>query len=137
MTRLSALSRSAIRTILDPLAILAVCLGAASIVGLGCGGGDGPVANCPNDLPPACPTPAPGFAADVFPAIQARCAGCHSPTGIEANRPYQTYQQIFSQRAGMLHQLYTCRMPPATAPQPTAEERQLLLTWLVCGAPDN
>ena len=108
-----------------------------SILGVGCGGGETPVANCPSDLPASCPSPAPGFAVDAFPAIQSRCTGCHSPTGIEANRAYTSYQQIFSQRAAILHQLYACRMPPATAPQPTAEERQALLAWLVCGAPND
>jgi hypothetical protein len=36
-----------------------------------------------------------------------------------------------------LNQVYACTMPPATAAKPTTQEREALLEWLVCGAPQN
>lgn len=99
----------------------------------GCGGD----ASCPNDLPAACPTPAPGWQATVEPIVGERCQVCHQPGGLSAGFPMTTYQQVYSLRSPMLNQLYACRMPPAGATPPTAAERAALLAWLVCGAPDN
>jgi len=36
-----------------------------------------------------------------------------------------------------LTQVYSCRMPPAGNAQPTTQERQTIVAWLVCGAPNN
>jgi hypothetical protein len=36
-----------------------------------------------------------------------------------------------------LNQVYACNMPPGSAAQPTVQEREALLGWLVCGAPQN
>jgi hypothetical protein len=52
---------------------------------------------------------------------------------------FQTYQE--TQSPGLLPDIesmvFTCRMPPADQPQPTPAERQALLGWIVCEAPDN
>ena len=68
-------------------------------------------------------------------------AGCHywgyRPGGQEASRPFLTYSQVYSERSAMLNQVYACNMPPSSAAKPTEEERQALLAWLVCGAPQN
>jgi len=37
----------------------------------------------------------------------------------------------------VLTRIYGCVMPPASAPPLTPEERQTLLSWFVCGAPEN
>jgi uncharacterized membrane protein len=99
--------------------------------------GDGGAGSCPNDQPDSCPSPAPSFSAQVGAIVHERCAVCHAPGGQEANRPFQTHAQIFSQRVAILAQVASCRMPPPGAAAPTAEERQALLAWLVCGAPNN
>jgi uncharacterized membrane protein len=97
----------------------------------------GPAGECPNDVPATCPSPAPSFSGEVQGIIQSRCVSCHAPGGQEQSRPLQTYQQIYSQRIGVLSQVASCRMPLAGAAPLTPEERQALLGWLVCSAPNN
>lgn len=84
-----------------------------------------------------CAGAAPSYATDVAPVFANRCGSCHAPTGQEPTHPFQTYAQVFSQRATILAQLHACKMPPAEAAQPSAAERAAILTWLVCGAPNN
>jgi hypothetical protein len=111
-------------------------IGCAALVALGCGpAGEG--ATCPNDLPAACPSPAPSYAAEVGAIIQTRCASCHAPGGQEASMPLVTYEQIQRRSASMLTQVYACRMPKAGAPPLADAERKALLEWLVCRAPNN
>jgi hypothetical protein len=98
---------------------------------------DNPVANCPNDLPASCVTPAPSYETDVSPVIAAYCLTCHSPGGQEASYPLVTYDQVYATRSQVLDQIYSCRMPPNGQAQPTEAERLLVLQWLVCGAPQN
>ncbi|HVU51128.1 MAG TPA: hypothetical protein VHL80_10605 [Polyangia bacterium] len=96
---------------------------------------------------PACPTfpttctspPGPSYATDVAPIIQARCAtaNCHSPTGMEPNRPYQTYTEISKFQIDILIQVRACRMPPAGAEPLSMDEQATLLAWLYCGGMDN
>jgi uncharacterized membrane protein len=108
----------------------------AGLAAAGCGGDD-PAISCPNDQPAACPSPEPSFSGQVAAIIQSRCAVCHAPGGQEPTRPFQTYAQISAQRGPILNQVSTCRMPLAGATPLTDEERQALLGWLVCRAPDN
>lgn len=98
------------------------------------GGGGG---GCPNDLPASCPQPPPSYASDVAPVFARRCTGCHSPTGVEAERDFTSYDRIHQLRTDVLTQVYACRMPPADAAAPTPAERATLLGWLVCGAPND
>ena len=92
---------------------------------------------CPNDLPAACPSPVPSYAQDVKPIISAHCLKCHAPGGQEASKDFTTYSNVFLQRQPILTQFYSCRMPPEGEPRPTAEERAMLIGWLVCGSPNN
>jgi len=90
------------------------------------------------DTPVSCPsgTP-PSYADDVAPVIAARCGACHAPNGQEPSKLFGTYTQVFAQRTSVLGQLHACKMPPAGAPTLTSDERRVVLTWLVCGAPNN
>jgi len=122
-----------------PLVVVALLV---SLVAAGCGGGDAAAPltpACPNDTPAACPASTPSFARDVAPLLQSRCgtAACHAPTGAEPNRPVQTWGEVAPQAEDILSQIHTCRMPPAGQPALLAAERQLVLAWVVCGAPDN
>lgn len=100
-----------------------------------CGGSSD--ANCPNDLPAACPSTPPSFATDVQPILGNNCRTCHSPGGQESSIPLLTYDQVFQRRSSVLNQVHACRMPPDGSPAPSATERVLLQAWLVCGAPNN
>jgi hypothetical protein len=95
---------------------------------------------CPADEPSACPTTGvPSYATDIAPLIATYCAtaACHTPTGSAADQPMSTYNDL-AHRLGEAHsQLYQCRMPLPPAPDPTLEERVTLLTWFVCGGPNN
>ncbi len=107
---------------------------ALAMLGAACGG---TALNCPNDLPAACPTPAPSYRNEVAPIITSRCLKCHAPGGQEASKDFTTYANVFAQRQPILTQTYSCRMPPEGEPRPTDPERATLLAWLVCGSPDN
>ena len=98
-----------------------------------------PVPNCPSDLPAACPSPAPSWAADggVQAVIDARCVICHKPGGLAFDRPFTNYADVFANRGDALDQVYSCYMPPPDAGQLAPSERQELLGWFVCGAPNN
>src|SRR5438105_15487091 len=107
---------------------------AAAVLLAACGGSE-PV-NCPN-LSTTCPESKPSYAHDVRPILNARCTSCHSPGGQEPSRDFTTYSGVFSQRQAVLTQVYSCRMPPSDSPQPATQERSVLVSWLVCGAPNN
>jgi hypothetical protein len=93
---------------------------------------------CPNDLPAACPDPAPSYAQTIAPLISNRCYPCHGPGGVEqAAHDFTSYQGVFDQRTMILDAVYACRMPPGDSPQLSADDRAALLGWLVCHAPNN
>jgi hypothetical protein len=98
-------------------------------------GDDG--ATCPDDLPADCPEPTPSYQDEIAPIIADACVPCHGPGGPESTRDLSTYQAVFDQRVDVLGQIYGCRMPPHGAAPLEPDERQALLGWLVCGAPDN
>ncbi len=111
----------------------AVVLGVGVAALAACGGSK----DCPNDLPTSCPSPAPSYSSAISPLISARCLVCHSPGGQEASIPFTSYQNVYIERSPMLNQVYACNMPPTGTQQLTAQERNQLLSWLVCGAPNN
>lgn len=112
-------------TVCEPTAAGSVC------------GSTSPVTDCPNDLPASCTAPAPSYQTAVSPIFNAYCLTCHSSGGQEASFPLETYGQLYSMRSAVLNQVYSCRMPLSGQPQPTTAQRQILLQWLVCGAPQN
>jgi len=106
---------------------------------------DGPIGtprpNCPSDLPPDddCATASPVYD-DVAPIFAERCTICHGPSGYASPMyRFDTYAHIMSNMTNIhaLTQIYGCRMPPTCAPNLAAGERQTLLKWLVCGAPES
>jgi len=100
--------------------------------------GPGGAKNCPFEAP-VCPDPQPSYAGEVSAIIQTYCVGCHGPGGQEANRPFGTWSDIdvHAYAGPMQRQLLACQMPPADAPQPSEQDKQTLIAWLTCGAPNN
>jgi hypothetical protein len=94
---------------------------------------------CPNDLPEGdnCTDFTPGYELRVAPIIEQRCVTCHFPDNSRSQYVFSDYEGVFAARRTVLTRIYGCVMPPAGAPQLTPDERRILLTWLVCGAPDN
>ena len=100
-----------------------------------CGGMSAP--SCPADEPKACPTTGvPSYATDIAPLIDKYCTSCHGPGGEKSNMPLTTYAQLDGAISSVHNQIYQCRMP-LSPPDPTEAERVTLLTWFVCGAPNN
>ncbi len=93
--------------------------------------------SCPTgDLPSSCPSSGvPSYASEVAPILVQQCVGCHSPQGNESNTPLGTYADVARYRGPVLDQIDACLMPITTMLTPA--DRHTLLTWLVCGAPNN
>jgi hypothetical protein len=87
--------------------------------------------------PQTCPQTAPHYQPDVATAIQANCTICHYPGGTGANQPLTSYNEIYAVRLTVQGQIASCKMTPPGWPPMTAAVRDMVLAWLVCGAPNN
>jgi hypothetical protein len=101
----------------------------------------GPASTCPN-VSTSCPSTPPSWKNDVQPLIATYCLACHGDGGIEQSQfDYTTYQGVYKNRAAMVTQVYQCQMPPLDgsplAAPLTADQRETIVAWLACGAPDN
>jgi hypothetical protein len=108
----------------------------ATLVLVGCG--PGAPKSCPFETP-VCPDPVPSYSGEVSAIIQTYCVDCHGPGGQESIRPFATWQDINAHAyAGpMQRQVLGCLMPPADAPPLPDAQKQALVAWLTCGAPNN
>jgi hypothetical protein len=102
------------------------------MVGLAACGSD----PCPGP-PPTCPQTVPHYQPDVSNAIQANCTICHFPGGTGASWPLTTYDEVYAIRDSVQSQIASCKMPPPGWPPMTPAIREMVLAWLVCGAPNN
>ena len=121
-----------------PLASLAL-LGCSS----GSSGGGGGGASCPS-LDNDCPASVPSWSKQVEEIATLTCfvSACHGPQGKAGPKFVMTnYAGLVGLRTTAITQVNSCAMPNADAgvPEPTLDpsDRQALLSWLVCGAPDN
>jgi hypothetical protein len=115
------------------LAAVAACTGSSGP------GGDGE--SCPT-FDTSCAATPPSWQNDVQPLIGAYCLRCHVDGGVAPPQfDYSTYQGVFQSRAVILTQVDQCKMPPSDAAPPAAmpsqQERQTLISWLACNAPNN
>jgi uncharacterized membrane protein len=123
----SALRRPITVVELAALAVFWVCVIPA------CSSGNSS-STCPDSVPTSCPSPAPTFAADVAPLIQSHCTSCHGPgQQIPTLGTYANIADAATQQH-VLFQVQTCTMPPAPKTPLTAQQRDTILSWLVCGA---
>lgn len=129
----------------SPAAIRALALawGLVALTASGCKTSGVACTPPPSNL--VCPEAgAPSFADDVYPNVFVPvCGNCHAPGGQEANRPLTSYQQIYGTNGNGAREIFnqvflSCLMPPSNAPVPlTDTQRQTLLDWFACGAPDS
>ncbi len=127
--------------------LLALLATAACACGPGPDSGDGGIdtanpcaGGVPEDIPSSCPSPAPSYAKDVRPVLAQRCLPCHTPGAPLYALPDMTsYGAVYDARGVVLSQIATCKMPAvdAGAAPLTEAERQAIMGWLVCGAPDD
>ena len=117
----------------------AVALAVAVSLFLGCYGGGSPApdaSSCTTELP-ACPASPPSYKTTVSPILNQACVTCHYTGTTIAKNDFSTYDKVHQDLGAALNQVYACAMPPATSTPLTADQRQTLLEWLVCGAPNN
>lgn len=90
---------------------------------------------CDVPAPTVCPDPPPRFA-DVAPLFQQRCVPCHF--GAEGGPwPLITYRHVTDWYDFVRDDIRDCSMPPPDSGIPmTSDERQAVLTWLLCGFPE-
>jgi hypothetical protein len=100
-------------------------------------GGSSEDAGCQRGTLPTCPAAPPSYQTTVQPLLNKYCAICHYPNTTIAKDDLSTYANVFADRGSCLDQTYSCAMPPATSIQMAPDERQTVLEWFVCGAPDN
>ena len=119
-------------------------LAPAALLALACSGGSSgdAGASCPN-IVTTCPSTTPSWKTDVQPLIATYCFQCHGDGGIEqAKLDYTTYAGVFMNRAEIITQVYECMMPPSDASPPpmaypNADQRETIVSWVACGAPNN
>jgi mono/diheme cytochrome c family protein len=104
----------------------------------------GSAAECPPaPVNPPCPDAPPSFAGDVYPNVFVPiCVPCHGPGGQESNMPFTSYPRIYGTNGSTAREIYAqvfenCLMPPAGSPPLSDQQRQKLLDWFGCGAPDT
>jgi hypothetical protein len=97
--------------------------------------------SCPT-ISQSCPTPPPSWSKDVQPLVQNYCVMCHSPGGVgEPMADLTTYAGVYKARAEVQQQVYQCLMPnqDASPPAPTltSAQRETIVSWVACNAPNN
>lgn len=111
-------------------------VGSGLLTAAGCGG-DSSGGTCAAEVPASCPSDAPSYKTDVAPILQAKCVTCHSPTGQESGRPFDTYAGVQAEISEMKNEISNCEMPPAGSGELTAAEANTILSWIVCGGKDD
>jgi len=86
----------------------------------------------------SCPSPPPSYRADVVPVLRQKCFACHAGDGDEVeDHDFSSFAKVRAQRASIEGKVRARAMPPSGRQQLTDPERQTLLWWLSCHAPEN
>lgn len=91
---------------------------------------------CAQVTPMSCSSDIPSYAWGVSDLISRYCLGCHGSGGGDTGYDFSTLQSVQGAAGDMAMELATCAMP-VSGPAPSDAERQALITWLTCGAPNN
>ena len=86
-------------------------------------------------VPATCPSPAPSYEQDIVPILDGKCNTCHAAAD-SGLWPLINYDDVHDWQTLVLSDVEYCAMPPAGAPQLTTTEQFILLSWVVCGAPE-
>lgn len=99
----------------------------------------GPLAPvCPMAVPSNCPSPPPTWTTDIQTIIEARCYPCHGPGGVEQSaQDFTSYQGTTVVSATIDFEVFHCLMPPPDAGAATPAEQLTILTWILCGTPND
>jgi uncharacterized membrane protein len=103
----------------------------------GCNGSAATDASCAITTPSTCPSTPPSYQTDVAPILESYCVSCHQAGGSEANKALDTYRGAQTLSSAVENVVAGCTMPPSSDSQPTAAERETLLTWILCGSQNN
>jgi hypothetical protein len=93
---------------------------------------------CPPPVATVCPELVPSFAATIVPILDASCNTCHAADVPDAPWPLHDLGDVQAWRDLIIPDLLDCSMPPPGGGVTLSEvDRQQILTWIVCGTPDN
>jgi uncharacterized membrane protein len=82
---------------------------------------------------PRCEGPPPTYAADVRPVLERRCLSCHAGDGPAAeDHDFSREDVLWAQRTRVADEVSARSMPPASRPQLTDAEADVLLRWATC-----
>lgn len=119
------------------IAIASLALAACTPGLSGDGGPDAqdlPPLVCEVEAPTVCPDP-PLTYADVEPIIERRCVECHDGTPPEW--PLTSYRHVADWNVEIRTEMLRCTMPPRDSGiEMPVEEREQILTWILCGFPE-
>lgn len=118
------------------IASVAVAAAACYVTPSGSQGQGSSKSSC-NGASTTCPQVPPSYATDVSPVMFQYCTSCHGPGGSQSGKPLDSYGGVASLASKVQSKLGDCSMPPASSPQPSGAERDAVLGWLACGAPNN
>jgi hypothetical protein len=97
------------------------------------------VTACPEGGYPDCPSPPPSWATQVRGIVDVGCAPCHfnGGTGTGLGDDFSTTRGLRHTLTTALTDLQRCTMPPSGSAVLSLADRETLMEWLVCGAPDD
>lgn len=116
---------------------------ASAFVALGAGGvgchveaSGAPVAECSSVDASACPAQVPSYTNDVAPLLDRECNNtCHAPGA--GPWPLTDRQSLIDWTDLIVRDTENCSMPPPDAGALTTGERDTIVGWFACGAPNN
>ncbi|MGH7295900.1 MAG: hypothetical protein ACRELB_13235 [Polyangiaceae bacterium] len=124
------------------LVVLAAAACAVTAACTGGGGAPGPPAACDTVFDTDTPDVCPSWSAQVEPLFATYCNQCHTDGGNgQTLFNASTYHDVFVARGQVTQFVGNCNMPLQDAsppvPQPSDPERQTIISWVACNAPDN
>jgi hypothetical protein len=132
-----------LRNVLAILFAIAAPASLLSYLAMGCSPGSpaGGDQSCPL-IAADCPATPPSWKTDVAPLITQYCGACHGDGGVEQPTiDLSNYAGVFKNRFEVQFQVYHCEMPQADAsppvPQLSNAQRETIVAWAACSAPNN